>query len=117
MGLLSITLVLTVQTVIAPVRRGVATAGILFFRNIGATLGVAVMGAMLTARLGVRLAGLGEGGGGDVPSPLAAALVDGMGAVFWVGASATVLGLVATGFLPGRARRAEPLPVPEDLAG
>jgi MFS family permease len=116
MGLLSITLVLTVQTVIAPVRRGVATAGILFFRNVGATLGVAVMGAMLTARLGVRLAGLGEGGAGAPPA-LGAPLVDGLGAVFWVGASATVLGLVATGFLPGRAPREAPLAVPEDLAG
>ena len=45
MGLLSITLVVGIQTAIEPARRGVATSGVLFFRNIGATLGVAVMGA------------------------------------------------------------------------
>ena len=41
MGLVSITLVVAVQTAIEPARRGVATSGVLFFRNIGATLGVA----------------------------------------------------------------------------
>ena len=52
MGLLSITLVVAVQTAIEPAHRGVATSGLLFFRNVGATLGVALMGATLTARLG-----------------------------------------------------------------
>jgi EmrB/QacA subfamily drug resistance transporter len=99
MGLISITLVVAVQTVIAPARRGVATSGVLFFRNIGATLGVALMGATLTARLGVRLAGLEEGAR-HLPADLVPALVEGIGRVFWLGVGAAALTLVATCFLP-----------------
>jgi EmrB/QacA subfamily drug resistance transporter len=99
MGLISITLVVAVQTVIAPARRGVATSGLLFFRNVGATLGVALMGATLTARLGVRLAGLEEGAR-RLPADLVPALVEGIGFVFWLGVGATALTLVATCFLP-----------------
>ena len=99
MGLLSITLVVGVQTAIEPARRGVATSGVLFFRNIGATLGVAVMGASLTARLGVRLAGLEEGAR-HLPPDLVPALLEAIGFVFWLGAGATVLTLIATCFLP-----------------
>ena len=99
MGLVSITLVVAVQSAIAPTRRGVATSGLLFFRNIGATLGVALMGAILTARLGVRLAGLEEGSR-HLPPDLVPALVEGIGFVFWLGVGATVLTLIATCFLP-----------------
>jgi len=99
MGLISITLVVAVQTVIEPARRGVATSGLLFFRNIGATLGVTLMGATLTARLGVRLAGLPEGAR-HLPADLVPALVEGIGLVFWLGVGATVLTLAATCFLP-----------------
>ncbi len=99
MGLLSITLVVGVQTAIEPARRGVATSGVLFFRNIGATLGVAVMGATLTSRLGVRLAGLEEGAR-HLPADLVPALVSAIGVVFWLGVGATVLTLAATWFLP-----------------
>jgi len=69
MGLSSITLIVAVQTLIRREQRGIATSAVLFFRNIGATLGVAVMGAALTARLGVELAGLGEGVR-TLPAPL-----------------------------------------------
>ncbi len=100
MGLTAITLIVAVQTLIRREQRGVATSAVLFFRNVGATLGVAVMGAVLTARLGVRVAGLGEGLR-TLPAPLAAALVSEMGVVFWLGAGATLLGLGATLFLPG----------------
>ncbi len=99
MGLSSITLIVAVQTLIRREQRGIATSAVLFFRNIGATLGVAVMGAALTARLGVELAGLGEGVR-TLPAPLAAALVAGMGVVFWLGTGATLLGLLAALFLP-----------------
>ncbi|HEY7601198.1 MAG TPA: MFS transporter [Methylomirabilota bacterium] len=99
MGLISITLVVAVQTVIAPARRGVATSGVLFFRNVGATLGVALMGATLTARLGVRLAEL-EAGARQLPTDLVAALVAGIGRVFWLGVGAAALTLAATCFLP-----------------
>ncbi len=99
MGLISITLVVAVQTVTVPARRGVATGSILFFRNIGATLGVAVMGATLTARLGLRVAGLGEGPHG-VPAELVPVLVDAIGRAFWIGVGATLLTLLSTWFLP-----------------
>jgi EmrB/QacA subfamily drug resistance transporter len=99
MGLISITVVVALQSAIAPARRGVATSGLLFFRNIGATLGVALMGATLTARLGVRLAGLEEGAR-HLPADLVPALVQGIGLVFWLGVGATVLALLATCFLP-----------------
>src|SRR5262249_26464969 len=81
MGLLSSTLIVAVQTAIEPARRGVATSGVLFFRNVGATLGVALMGATLTARLGARLGGL-EGGTRQLPADLIPALVKGISFVF-----------------------------------
>ena len=99
MGLASITLVVAVQTVIEPAWRGVATSGLLFFRNIGGTLGVALMGATLTTRLGGRLAGI-ETGGRHVPADLGPALVEAVGFAFWLGVGATVLMLIATCFLP-----------------
>jgi EmrB/QacA subfamily drug resistance transporter len=99
MGLASVTLVVAAQTLIAPERRGVATSGILFFRNVGATVGVAVMGATLTAGLGVDRGLLGEGARLRPPA-FAASVVAGMGPVFWLGVAACLLGLVATLFLP-----------------
>jgi EmrB/QacA subfamily drug resistance transporter len=114
MGLVSITLLVVVQTVTARERRGVATSGVLFFRNIGATLGVAGMGAILTAQLGVRLAGLEEGMR-TLPAGLAPALVGAMGRAFWLGAAATGLALVATVVLPDGTPRAAP--APEEVVG
>jgi EmrB/QacA subfamily drug resistance transporter len=99
MGLVSISLVVAVQNAIEPAHRGVATSGLLFFRNVGATLGVALMGAMLTARLGVRLSGL-EAGARHLPPDLVPVLVNAIGFAFWLGVGATVLTLVATCFLP-----------------
>jgi MFS family permease len=116
MGLLSITLVVGVQTAIEPARRGVATSGVLFFRNIGATLGVAVMGASLTARLGVRLAGL-EAGARHLPPDLVPALLEAIASVFWLGAGATVLTLIATCFLPDGTRRAARAPARGEALG
>ncbi len=99
MGLSTITLLVAVQTLVARERRGIATSALLFFRSIGGTLGVAVMGTGLTARLGVQVSRLGEGLPA-VPAPLAAALVEGVGFALWLGTGATVVGLVATLFLP-----------------
>jgi len=99
MGLASITLIVAVQTLVPRAQRGVATAAVLFFRNVGSTLGVAVMGAVLTARLGVQVTGLGHGPAG-LPPGLAAAFVAEIGVVFWLGTAATVLGLVSAWFLP-----------------
>ena len=91
-----------------------ATSALLFFRNIGATLGVAIMGATLTARLGARLAGLEEGAR-HLPPDLVPALVKVFGFVFWLGVGATVLTLLATCFLPDGRR--PPGPVPGEVLG
>jgi len=99
MGLTSITSIVAVQTLIPRARQGIATAALLFSRSLGAILGVAVMGAALTARLGAGLGGLGDGLRGLSPPP-AATLTVVIGSVFWVGAVASALGLVATVFLP-----------------
>jgi MFS family permease len=116
MGLVSITIVVALQTAIAPARRGVATSGLLFFRNIGATLGVALMGATLTARLGVRLAGLEEGAQ-HLPPDLVPELVRGIGAAFWLGVGATVLALLATCFLPDGTPRSAAAPASGEVLG
>jgi MFS family permease len=109
MGLAAVTLILLVQTRSAPERRGMATAAILFFRSVGATMGVAVMGAVLTARLGAGLDRL-EAGAGTVSPALAAAVTREIGLTFWLGATAAVLGLVAISFTPGGSLAKEGLP-------
>ena len=116
MGLVSITLVVAVQNAIEPAHRGVATSALLFFRNVGATLGVAIMGATLTARLGTRLAGL-EAGARHLPPDLVPALVKAVGSIFWLGVGATVLTLLATCFLPDRTPGSARAPVPGEVVG
>src|SRR5262249_62233732 len=95
MGLVSITLVVAVQTLADVGRRGMATAGLLFFRNVGGTLGVAVMGGVLSARLGIGLAELGAQPGA-VPPGLAARLAPEMGRVWGGGGAAAVAGRAGT---------------------
>jgi MFS family permease len=114
MGLASITLVVAVQSTIAPAWRGVATSGLLFFRNVGGTLGVALMGATLTARLGGRLAGI-EAGGRHLPPDLGPAVVGAVGFAFWLGVGATVLTLIATCFLPDGSPRSATAAAPGTL--
>jgi MFS family permease len=116
MGLLSITMVVGIQTAIEPARRGVATSGVLFFRNLGATLGVAVMGATLTAHLGGRLAGLEEGAR-HLPPDLVPVLVEAIGFVFWLGVGATVLTLIAAFFMPDGTPRSAVVTAPGEALG
>jgi EmrB/QacA subfamily drug resistance transporter len=99
MGLVTVTVIVAVQTLVRRERRGIATSAVLFFRNIGATLGVAAMGAVLTGRLGAQASALGHGMQ-TLPAPLAEALLDGIRAALWLGVGAAVAGLVATCFLP-----------------
>lgn len=60
-------LVLIVQNVIAPQHIGAATSGVTFFRTIGGTVGVSVMGAVLAANVTSQL----ETRSGDIASALA----------------------------------------------
>jgi len=63
MGIANTPMVIAVQTSVGFSQRGVATASTMFFRSIGGTVGVGVMGVVLARRL---MAGGGAGGaGGD----------------------------------------------------
>ncbi len=56
LGMMMQTLVLAVQNAFPPSQVGTATSANNFFREIGATLGIAVIGAIFTNRLTVQLA-------------------------------------------------------------
>jgi len=56
MGFSSTTYLLSVQNAVPWQRRGVATSSIIFFRTVGGSIGVAVMGALLNTSLGPRYA-------------------------------------------------------------
>ena len=112
------TFVLVVQNAVPRSMMGVATASTQFFRTIGATIGVTVMGALLTTRLHDELAGrlspaelarlggtaspgaLVAGGAAGLPADVVAALRDALGAaihpVFALGIPLMALALAAT---------------------
>jgi EmrB/QacA subfamily drug resistance transporter len=116
MGMQMLSLLLAVQHGVARSRLGIATSLNQFSRSIGAAVGVAVMGALMTRSLqGVPLPRGGEGLGGDIMvlsgalrSQFAAALHQ----VFLAGAGVSAAGLAATLFLPrvdfGRGMRDAP---------
>ena len=127
LGLGTSTFVLVVQNAVPRSMMGVATASTQFFRTIGATIGVTVMGAMLTSNLHDELAGrlspsqlahvggaaspgsLVAGGAVSLPADVAAALRDALGAaiepVFAIGVPLMLLALVATLFVERRELR------------
>lgn len=79
---------LVVQNVVAQRELGVATAAIQFFRNIGSTIGIAVLGTVMTAQMGTaitaqikalpaeQLAALQQSGGDLDSSGLESAVLD-----------------------------------------
>jgi hypothetical protein len=79
---------LVVQNVVSRRELGIATAAIQFFRNIGSTIGTAVLGTVMTAQMGTaiqnqiaalpaeQLAALQQGGGDLDASGLEAAVLD-----------------------------------------
>jgi EmrB/QacA subfamily drug resistance transporter len=67
-GLAMQVLVLIVQNSVPHTMVGTATAGNNFFREIGASLGSAIVGSLFVARLTEQLASLGGAGGGAVPT-------------------------------------------------
>ena len=122
-------LVLVVQNTAKPTEVGVASSGVTFFRSLGGTIGVAVMGAALTSRvtelmteragdLAATIAGLGEEGprwaaalqSGSLPTvsampePLRILIEDiyatGISHAFLIGVPLAVLSLLAIVFLP-----------------
>lgn len=103
-GLVMQTFIVVVQNAVPRGMMGVATASAQFSRMVGATVGVTVMGAIMTARLGgesARAAGAAELAGAIHPA-------------FLVGLTLAAAAFVATLFLPHRELRdrmdAEPAP-------
>jgi fucose permease len=113
-----------VQSAVEPRFIGVVTSQIQFFRNVGATIGTAVLGAFLSQRLPLNiqskiaalnlppqaLQGLGSGNAqqlfdpsAHIPAPILAAIRDALAAtlqdVFLAAAVASILAMVASVFL------------------
>lgn len=127
MGFSMITLLIAVQTSVPRDRLGIATSGIVFFRSIGGAVGVAVMGAVLSAQMQVQVNNLPELGSSlsaekladllrhpdalinpvtraQLPAPVLDALQQILATalhwVFIVGLIVAVLALIVTLFLP-----------------
>jgi EmrB/QacA subfamily drug resistance transporter len=127
LGLGMSTFVLVVQNAVPRSMMGVATASTQFFRTIGATIGVTVMGAMLTTNLQDELAtrlspaqldelggaaspgALVSGGAAGLSASAASALRDALGAaiqpVFELGVPLMLAALAATFFVERRELR------------
>jgi EmrB/QacA subfamily drug resistance transporter len=119
MGLSIPAFLIAVQSTVERSSLGTATSMLQFSRSIGGTLGVGVMGAILSARLAAGLRAAGEaadmteiggllaGGEGAVASGIVVsegvrvAVASGIAAVFMLAFAAAVLGLIATSFAPG----------------
>jgi EmrB/QacA subfamily drug resistance transporter len=126
LGFSSTSYLVSVQNAVPWRRRGVATSSVVFFRTVGGSLGVAMMGAFLNASLGERYraavdraAGGNNGLGrllsdpnallqpavrGRIPeeaySELAGALAASLSPVFWVLLSFGLLALAVATFFP-----------------
>jgi len=108
-------LVLAVQNTVPLKDIGAASATVAFFRSLGGTVGVSVLGAILAQRVATRIthdlaaAGMPTGGGGGdldiaalpeaVQHIVRAAYGDATGRIFMVSAAVGAIGLVAALFL------------------
>jgi len=119
-GLVMQNIILAVQNSVDPHEIGVATSANSYFREIGATLGIAVIGTIFTSRLTERLqdvfaqaGGAPQGGGADsltpdvvkqLPEPIHSgvlnAYVDALAPTFWYLVPIGILALVMAFFLP-----------------
>ena len=134
LGLSMLTLLIAVQQAVERSKLGIATSLNQFSRSIGGAIGVAIMGAVLTAALATELR-LSAGSDGSLtqeqaiefaanpnaliePSAKAAlpaatletlqsALARAIHPVFWAGAFASALGLIVVLFLPKESREGE----------
>ncbi|QXQ12288.1 MDR family MFS transporter [Paeniglutamicibacter sp. Y32M11] len=129
LGMVMQNLVLIVQNAVTPAEIGVASSGIAFFRSLGGTVGVSVLGALMatkvadlmaakSAELGAAIAGLGEKGkdlatslaSGNIPAVhslpdsvrtiIEASYGDAVAYVFIVAAPLSILTILAIVFLP-----------------
>ena len=114
MGMLLQNYVLAVQNTVDVTDIGAASATVSFFRSLGGTIGVAVLGAILAVQvshdvtqrltaIGVKLPGSGAGGSlhdvNNLPAPVAeivrSAYGDATGTIFAVAAGVAVVSLAA----------------------
>ncbi|MFC3690041.1 MFS transporter [Aquipuribacter hungaricus] len=114
MGMMMQNLVLAVQNTVHPSDLGTASSTVSFFRSLGGTVGVSVLGVVLADRVAVLVreglvaigvdapaggAGVGIGGLEELPAPVEevvrAAYGDATGRIFFVAAVLAVLGLLA----------------------
>jgi len=126
LGCANTPLVIAVQSTVPWNRRGVATASTMFFRTIGGTLAVGILGGVLAAALaGANAAPAAVdqllGPERDLMDPallrsLAGLLQAGMGRMFWIIAAIAAGGLLASLFFPRLAIAARPLPAVEEDA-
>lgn len=112
MGFANTALLLAVQTSVSWEQRGIATASTMFFRTIGGTLAVGVMGGVINARLmadpsipeDAASRVLSREGAASIPPEIIArlgdALAGGLGTVFWIIAGMSVVAFVTSLWFP-----------------
>lgn len=105
MGLITVTTVVAVQTAAPPGQIGVVSTMPFFFRNIGATIGVAIMGTILNAHVtgaggGPVFLGGAEGSLEALPPLLRSHLADGIRAAFLFGFTMVALGVPVSLLVP-----------------
>jgi MFS family permease len=105
MGLITVTTVVAVQTAAPPGQIGVVSTMPFFFRNIGATIGVAIMGTILNAHMtgadgGPVFLGSAEGALQALPTLVRGQLADGIRAAFLFGFTAVALGVPVSLLVP-----------------
>ncbi|GAA1365981.1 MDR family MFS transporter [Arthrobacter rhombi] len=132
LGMVMQNLVLVVQNAVTPAEIGVASSGIAFFRSLGGTIGVSVLGAIMATKvtdlmgeraadLKTAIASLGAGGkdvaaalsSGNIPAVhslpepvrvvIEAAYGDAVAHIFTVAAPLSILTILAVVFLPNLA--------------
>ena len=121
MGCSNTALLLAVQTSVDWEQRGIATASTMFFRTIGGTLAVGVMGGVINARL-MADASIPEDAASrvlsregtaslspDLIARLGDALAGGLGTVFWIIAGMGVVAFVTSLWFPHIATRPKEL--------
>jgi hypothetical protein len=127
LGFTSTSYLVSVQNAVPWRRRGIATSSIVFFRTVGGSIAVAVMGALLNASLGARYAAAVErASGGDeslsglladpnallqpalresIPpesyTELASVLASALSPAFWVIFALGVSTVIVAAFFPG----------------
>jgi MFS family permease len=112
MGFANTALLIAVQTSVTWEQRGIATASTMFFRTIGGTLAVGVMGGVINARL-MADATIPEDAASrvlsregaaslspDLIARLGDALTSGLGTVFWIVAGMGLVAFVASLWFP-----------------